>query len=233
MAKAVLILANRFQHLPYLSIKVSGVLRGEVAQFTVLEPSPYLLHRHQLRRVGRQFFQFQATFRVRDQLVDRVASVDTTTVPNDHERPGHPLYRARKKFRHRRVGIVAVDQRIKGQGQTVSSGRQRQSSDHRHFLSVPGLLLELPGMAFQGPATASQRRHQQSALVQKQQISPSPSGMASDAWPILGQPTSDRKLIPFAGNTTRQLGRVTPPTQPTNAPDNGGGKRCSILVQSA
>lgn len=143
--------------------------RRVVRERVPLQPAPDLLDRVELRRVGRQFREVEAT-RPSREGADRPASVGVQPVPDDDG----VIARGTKEIAEEVPHPVAIDVLVRRQGEAKSYlpslRRDHERRDRRGLLTVTAALVEDGGLATRRPGAAHERRREEAALVEENEV---------------------------------------------------------------
>src|SRR5271157_3014422 len=160
-----LVVLNRGQFGDDRLVQLDGVLRSEIAQAPVLQPTPDGLDWIEDRCVGRELLQAQPIRAALRQLVDRIPLVHTAPVPHDHDTAGQLLEQGLKEGGRLPIVEIAVDQGREGQAQAVPAWRQPEGRRDGDLLTLTAGLVQLRRLPAGCPRAPDQRRHEHAALV--------------------------------------------------------------------
>ena len=139
-----------------------------IRQWLGLEPTPTILHRIEFRRIGRKPFQMNAPMASHIGL-DAGAAMRPQPIPEQHETPVHMATQLPQKRPHLVPVHVAGGIQPKTQPYTLTVWADDQGGDDRNFLVLARALSQHGRQAATTPTALHQRRHQQAALVGKDQ----------------------------------------------------------------
>ncbi len=153
-------------------IEVDGVVRGEVAQPSPLQPTPDRFDGVQRRGIRRQLLQDQSISQAVLNLADRVPLMQAPPVPHDDHAPGQFFDPRFEEGRRGPVVEGAVDQGPEVHPHAIAMRRQPQGGRHRDLLPMAGSLGQLRCLSARSPSPTDQRGHQQAALVNPGEVGP-------------------------------------------------------------
>src|SRR5487761_30001 len=148
------------------AVEFSRVLRRAVAKAAVLQPTPHLFHRINLRCVGRQLLQVQPWFESLDGFTNMVAFVHVAAVPNDDDSLRDCTHQHLQVCRRSLVVVVSVWQCLEEEPQRLPTSRRPPiGTGHRHLFSMPSALPQNGPLAARSPGPTNQRSHQEPTFI--------------------------------------------------------------------
>jgi hypothetical protein len=167
--------ADALKFLEHGFIECLWIRRCEVAQPAPFQITPYALHGIQVGGIGGKRLNMEAWI-ILLQLPDVRPLVHRTAIPDDDHWTTQVFEELPDEPGHGNMVEVVVDEIAEIQPEATRFRRQSQSSDDGDFVAtsaaVSDLVEQLRCLAFGGQGATHQRRHEEAALVDKEQMRP-------------------------------------------------------------
>ncbi len=144
------------------------IVRREVGEPPILEMTPDLLLRLQLRRVRRQPDHVPVAMG-REVATYLPVPVRIPAVPQQHERPAEMAPEMPEEFEDVRAADILAGMESQVEGDAPAARRHDECADRRDLLVRAGPDRQQRGLAPQRPCAAEQRGHQKPRFVQADQ----------------------------------------------------------------